>query len=152
MSQSNRRGLRLSNQIMKAMLEHAHSEPRTEVCGLLGGRDFTLAHYYPVSNIAADTRREYLMEPKQQIDAMRRMRERGEELLAIFHSHPDTEPQPSETDLARAAYPDTIYLIAGPAAGGMQLNAFYYDGAGFTPVELHITDNQERDAGTRHAD
>lgn len=126
---------------MTAMLEHARRHPQEEVCGLLGGRDDTGTRYYPVSNIAADPSREYLMDPRRQIDAMRRMREDGETLLGIFHSHPESAAEPSDTDLARAAYPDTIYLIAGPVGERMELQAYFYDGAGFTPVAIQITRN-----------
>lgn len=99
-------------------------------------------HYYPVANIADDPAREYLVDPQQQIDAMRGMRERDEDLVGIFHSHPDAQAEPSETDLAKAAYPDTIYIIAGPVGEEMKLNAFYYDGRGFAPIEIEITNDK----------
>jgi proteasome lid subunit RPN8/RPN11 len=42
------------------------------------------------------------------------MRMRGEELLAIYHSHPrDAEPVPSETDVRLAFYPNVVYFIIG---------------------------------------
>ena len=42
------------------------------------------------------------------------MRERGEQLLAIYHSHPRaTDPFPSETDVRLAYYPTAVYLIVG---------------------------------------
>ena len=51
------------------------------------------------------------MDPRDQIDALREMRERGESLFAIYHSHPDSPPAPSETDLKQAGYPEALYLI-----------------------------------------
>lgn len=124
------------------MLEQARRSPDHEVCGLLGGRHATAEHYYPVANIAGEPACEYLMDPKQQIDAMRGMRERGEDLMGIFHSHPDSPAQPSDTDLARAEYPDTIYIIAGPVGEDMTLNAFYYNGKDFIPIETEITNDE----------
>lgn len=123
------------------MLEQARRSPHHEVCGLLGGRNATAEHYYPVANIAGEPAREYLMDPKQQIDAMRGMREREEKLLGIFHSHPESPAEPSDTDLARAEYPDTIYIIAGPVGEKMKLNAFYYDGTSFTSIGIDVTNN-----------
>jgi len=131
--------LQLPRAIYEAMLQEARGAPREEVCGLLGGRGDTAGRYYPVRNIAADPRCEFLMEPGAQIDAMRAMRERGESLLAIFHSHPDSPAAPSALDLARAAYPDTIYLIAATAGKEPAMNAYYYDGKDFEQIDIHIT-------------
>ncbi len=44
------------------------------------------------------------------------MRRLGIELLAIYHSHPTSAPVPSKTDLARAFWPDAVYLIVSLAA------------------------------------
>ena len=47
------------------------------------------------------------------------MRERGEGLLAIYHSHPRaSDPSPSETDVRLAYYPSAKYLIIG--LGGVE--------------------------------
>ncbi len=142
MAEQNPRRLRLSKTIMTTMQEQALASPRSEVCGLLGGGDDTARSYYPIDNIARQPAREYLMDPEQQIDAMRSMRERGESLLAIYHSHPDAPAEPSAADLAMAEYPDTIYVIAGPVGKAMQLNAYHYDGSGFLPAETIIIDNK----------
>jgi len=51
------------------------------------------------------------MDAGQQISAMTKMRELGEELFAIYHSHPTAPALPSSYDLDEAAYPDALYLI-----------------------------------------
>jgi proteasome lid subunit RPN8/RPN11 len=132
--------LLLPRHLYEAMIAQVRGSPGVEVCGLLGGAGFTARRYYPVENIAANPEREFLMEPKAQIDVMRDLRERGEELLGIFHSHPASPAAPSPADLARAAYPDTIYVIAAAGREETVLNAFFYDGDDFTKIDIHITE------------
>ena len=57
--------------------------------------------------------------------AQRSMRERGEELFGIYHSHPrSSEPVPSATDVRLAYYPSAIYFIIGLSADHEALRAF----------------------------
>lgn len=128
--------INLPDSLKQLMCEHALSRPDQEVCGLLGGRQERIASYYPVKNIAPDPARRYLMEPAEQIAAMKTMRNRGESLAGIYHSHPDAPAQPSPTDLAMAYYPDSVYLILSLQSPAPELNAFYFDGRQFHQVTI----------------
>ena len=65
------------------------------------------------------------MDPKQQIDTFRIMRERGEELYAIYHSHPESPASPSAEDLRQASYPDALHIIISMSTKGtLQLRGF----------------------------
>jgi hypothetical protein len=53
------------------------------------------------------------------------MRERGEKLIAIYHSHPRAvNPHPSETDVRLAFYPSATYLIVGLGGSTPVVSAF----------------------------
>jgi len=45
------------------------------------------------------------------LSAFLAMEAQGEELVAIYHSHPQGPPHPSPTDIAQAYYPDTVQVI-----------------------------------------
>ena len=98
-----------------AMLAQAQAELPNECCGLLAGRiderkvGRVLARY-PLVNAAASPR-EYLGDDRMLFAAHKDMRNRGFELLAIYHSHPSSDPVPSKTDLARNYFPDVMHLI-----------------------------------------
>ena len=128
--------INLPDSLRQLMYEHARSRPAQEVCGLLGGRREQMSSYYPVTNIAPEPARRYLMQPAEQIAAMKTMRNRGETLAGIFHSHTDAPAQPSPTDLAMAYYPDTVYLILSLQSSPPALNAFYFDGGEFRQVTI----------------
>ena len=93
------------------LLFEAQKRPDEEVCGLVAEDSEGTFVLYPVQNTAENRQREFEMGAQQQVAAMRQMRERGETLLAIYHSHPDTPPEPSAKDLDALGYPEAIYLI-----------------------------------------
>ncbi len=104
--------------LINQILQQAQQAEDSEVCGLVSARDGQPVHCYPVVNAAAQPAHRFRMDPQQQIEAMRQMRERGEELFAIYHSHPDAPALPSATDLREAAYPDALYIIISLATEG----------------------------------
>ncbi len=101
----------LPRPLVNTMLHHAQLAPGSEVCGLIGARDGVPTRCYPVANVAAEPGHLFRMDPRGQIDAMRTMREHGENLFAIYHSHPASPPAPSNIDLKEAGYPEALYLI-----------------------------------------
>ncbi|HEX3281468.1 MAG TPA: M67 family metallopeptidase [Pyrinomonadaceae bacterium] len=96
-----------------------------ECCGLIGGDDERATSLYPLRNVAANAQVAYEAAPEDLFAAQRQMRERGEQLLAIYHSHPRaTEPLPSETDVRLAYYPQAIYFIVGLSGAQPVMRAF----------------------------
>ena len=56
--------------------------------------------------------------------------------LAIYHSHPAGPPIPSQTDIAEAFYPDSVYIIISLAHKPPSVRAFRIAGGVVTEVEL----------------
>ena len=107
--------LRLTRAQFDELIAHAREAAPHECCGLIGGSSEGLAQtIYRTRNIAADGAVSYEAAPEDLFAAQRKMRERGEELLAIYHSHPRARvPEPSTTDVRLAYYPSAVYLIVG---------------------------------------
>jgi [CysO sulfur-carrier protein]-S-L-cysteine hydrolase len=87
---------------------------------LIGGSEDCAAQtIYRLRNVTPNPTLAYEAAPEELFAAQRQMRERGENLLAIYHSHPRAiDPSPSESDVRLAYYPAAIYLIIG--LGGVQ--------------------------------
>jgi proteasome lid subunit RPN8/RPN11 len=115
--------LRVPKGIWAEMITHARGEAPNECCGLLAGNEERVAQIYPIQNlpsddprvtdlkVPADRRFRYIMDPKEQLLAFKKMRQSGVELLGIYHSHPHSPAYPSETDVRLAFYADVYYLI-----------------------------------------
>jgi proteasome lid subunit RPN8/RPN11 len=94
---------------------HAREAGQTECCGLIGGTaEENALTVYKMQNVARDALVSYEVAPEELFAAQREMRQRGEQLVAIYHSHPRaSEPEPSESDVRLAYYPSATYLIIG---------------------------------------
>lgn len=111
--------------LVNQILHHVQEFPEREVCGLIGGKNGIPTQCYPVKNVARHPECRFLLDACEQIESMRRMRERGEELFAIFHSHPCSGAEPSAEDLQQADYPEALYLIISLGTKGvLELRAF----------------------------
>jgi proteasome lid subunit RPN8/RPN11 len=97
----------------------------TECCGLIGGDGEHARSLYPLRNVAVNAHIAYEAAPEELFAAQRQMRDRGEQLLGIYHSHPrSSEPAPSETDVRLAYYPQAVYFIIGLAGQRPVMRAF----------------------------
>jgi proteasome lid subunit RPN8/RPN11 len=103
--------IQIPRKITNQLLHLAQISPDFEVCGLIGGKNGLPTRCYPIKNVAELPQQRFLLDAGQQISAMAKMRELGEELFAIYHSHPTSPAQPSPHDLEQAAYPEALYLI-----------------------------------------
>jgi [CysO sulfur-carrier protein]-S-L-cysteine hydrolase len=118
--------IRLSQVHLNEIIAHAGEASPHECCGLIGGsNEGTARTIYRARNIAADPLVTYEAAPEDLFAAQRAMRERGEQLLAIYHSHPRADdPQPSSTDVRLAYYPSAVYFIVGLGAAEPCVRAF----------------------------
>ncbi|MDQ3816646.1 MAG: M67 family metallopeptidase [Acidobacteriota bacterium] len=83
----------LSREHVEEMFAHACAASPAECCGLVGGKLCRAQSIYRLRNVASDALRGYEAAPEELFAAQRSMRERGEELLGIYHSHPRS-PEP----------------------------------------------------------
>lgn len=100
----------LPRKLVNELLHKAQLSPQQEVCGFVGIKDQEFS-CYGVENIADEPATQFLMEPTQQLTAIKDMREQNQEMFAIYHSHPAAPAIPSARDLEHSAYPDAYYLI-----------------------------------------
>lgn len=105
---------RLPDRMCDEIVAHAQAGFPEEVCGIIAGRDGWAVALYRGRNVSSTPRVAYELD----VDTLVRQIEFDEvglTLAAIYHSHPAGPETPSETDIARATYPDSVYLICSLA-------------------------------------
>lgn len=123
-------GFRLSlpERFYRAMVAQAQAELPNECCGLLGGTVVggvgRVTSLYPLVNEAASPI-EYRVNGYELLQKSKLMRQRGEDVLAIYHSHPTAPPVPSRKDLAEAYYGSSIYLIISLAGSEPEMRGWW---------------------------
>ena len=100
--------------MLAEIVAQARAEAPNECCGIVGSRDGRAVSVYPVRNAAASPLR-YEIDPKDQLRVFEALDDAELEIGAIYHSHTRSAPEPSQTDINLAFYPDAVYVIVGVA-------------------------------------
>jgi proteasome lid subunit RPN8/RPN11 len=110
------------------IVAHAREADPEECCGIVGGIGNEGVSVYRLRNVASQRESAYEAAPEDLFAAQRALRERGEGLMGIYHSHPRSEaPYPSETDVRLAYYPEAFYFIIGLRGAVPVFRAFRID-------------------------
>jgi [CysO sulfur-carrier protein]-S-L-cysteine hydrolase len=102
--------MRISREMIDDLVAHAREDAPNECCGVIGGLDGRATSVYRAANAEASPLR-YSLDPSDQFRIMSEIEERGEEVVAIYHSHTASPAYPSQTDVNLAFYPDAVYVI-----------------------------------------
>ncbi|MBJ6751205.1 Mov34/MPN/PAD-1 family protein [Geomonas anaerohicana] len=102
--------LEIPREILDAAIAQAQEGFPLEVCGLMGGTVKRVASRYPMTNTDASNEH-FMMDPKEQFAAVKAMRAAGEDMLVIYHSHPESPARPSQEDIRLALTPNVCHLI-----------------------------------------
>ena len=102
--------------IYEALLAHVQVELPAECCGLLAGTVVDgvgrVTLHLPLVN-ALRSPTEYESEPRSMLAAHKAMRASGTDVLAVYHSHPASDPVPSQRDRERNYSERVVNLIVG---------------------------------------
>jgi len=104
--------MRIERTHWDALIAHAEDEAPNECCGYVRGHDGVVEELFRAEN----SRRSpygYELDSKSLL-AANELDDDGHE-VAIYHSHPRSAAEPSQTDINLAHYPDWTYLIVSLA-------------------------------------
>jgi proteasome lid subunit RPN8/RPN11 len=129
--------------IFDAMLLHAKVELPAECCGLLAGTiadgvGHVTLHLPLVNALASPT--EYESEPRSMLAAHRVMRASGTDVLAVYHSHPTSDPIPSQRDRERNYGENVMNLIIGLRSAEPEVRGWWLTAEGAREAEREVSE------------
>ena len=135
--------LTIANSLLELIRAHALDAYPNECNGLIVGdyQSRTAAKVYPVKNVHTETTRtRYQIDPKQHLQIERQARAAGQEVIAVYHSHPDAPAKPSAHDREHA-WPSYAYIIVSVVHGRadrLQAWTLREDGTAFEEEQLRV--------------
>ena len=130
--------MRISEQLRAELVAHARDDAPNECCGMVAAADGRLTAYFRAANEFASPMR-FQIDSGDQIRITNEIEARGEEIGAIFHSHPKSEAYPSQTDVNLSAWwPGVLWLICSLAEPEPVVRAFRIGDGEVEEVELDV--------------
>ncbi len=113
--------MRLTRDHWDAMVDHAREDAPNECCGLLWGRDATVSEVE-----RAENKRHSPYGFELTFDTLKKANDLDDEgwEIGIYHSHPRSAAEPSQTDINLAQYPHWTWLIVSLAEGDGEVRAW----------------------------
>ena len=86
-------------------------DPEKETCGILAGKANHIEKIFPLANVSDNPKFCYIIDAKEQLAIFKALRSQALEMVAIYHSHVDSQAYPSQKDIELAFYPESSYII-----------------------------------------
>jgi len=129
--------LRIPQKIINDLFDHAQTGLPEEVCGYLAGTGSEVTRQFRLTNID-HSNEHFSFDPKEQFQVVREARKAGLEILANYHSHPETPARPSQEDIRLAFDPNISYVIVSLAAELPDVKAFRIQNGEVEKEEIQI--------------
>ena len=104
--------MRIARALLDEVIAHARAEAPNECVGVIASRDGEAVAVHRATNAAASPLR-YEIDAKELFTLHEAIDSAGLDLGAIYHSHTRSAPEPSQTDINLAFYPEAVYIIVG---------------------------------------
>ena len=108
-----------------------------EACGYLAGKEGVITNHYELTNIDKSPEH-FSFDPQEQFDVMKKTRDENLDIIANYHSHPETPARPSVEDIKLAYDPNIKYFIVSVASEVPIVKAFSIVAGKVENIEFEI--------------
>ena len=105
---------------------------------MVASRDGQAEKVYRARNAAPSPKLAYEIDGAEQFRIQMEIEDSGLDLGAIYHSHPRTDPYPSQTDVNLAFYPDAVYVIVGLGGTEPEVRSYWIRDGRVEEAELAV--------------
>jgi proteasome lid subunit RPN8/RPN11 len=129
--------MQIAQDLLDELVAHARAELPNESCGMLAVDGDVFTKFFPARNEFASPMR-FRIDASDQIRIWKAIDELGQD-TAIFHSHPNSEASPSQTDINLARdWPGAVWVICSLAEEEAVVRGFRIDAGKVEEVELVV--------------
>lgn len=127
----------IKRDVYNQIVAHAKADLPNEACGYLAGSDGIITLGYQLTNVDHSPEH-FSFDPAEQFKTVKDTRSKGLQILANYHSHPETPSRPSLEDIRLAFDPNILYFIISLAQQEPVVKAFQIINGTVTNEELKI--------------
>lgn len=127
----------ITQEVLNQIISHAKEDLPNEACGYLAGNEGIVTQGYQLTNVDHSPEH-FTFDPAEQFKTVKDARSKGFQILANYHSHPETPSRPSQEDIRLAFDPDISYIIISLADTEPVVKSFRIVSGSATNEELVI--------------
>jgi len=128
--------VRIPQDLLDDIVEHARSDAPNECCGLIGAQEGVATSVHRTRNVKASPLA-FEMHGPEVMRIIEAIEEDGGELAGMYHSHTRTEPYPSQTDRNFARnWPGLEWVIVGLNGDAPTVRSYLIDDDAVREVEI----------------
>ena len=133
--------LTIEQDINDKIVTHGIAEAPLEACGYLAERDGVVCKHFELTNTDKSPIH-FSMDPTEQFAAVKKSRNQGLKICAVYHTHPETPARPSAEDIKLAYDPSISYVIVSLATSNPNIKSFIIQNGYVKSEPLKIANNE----------
>ena len=136
--------IHITYETARQIADHAKTVYPEEACGLIAGAGSIITHAFPVTNVAENCHLTFQLDPNEQLQALKEIDHIGIDWIGVYHSHPQSSPIPSQSDIKGSRDPKLIHLIVSLKSNKPKLKAWKISEFEVLPLEVLFDTESEQ--------
>jgi len=132
--------LKITQETINRIVAQGRNEAPLEACGYLAEKEGLVCKNFEMTNIDKSPVH-FSMDPAEQFAAIKKCRDQGLKIRAVYHTHPETPARPSKEDIKLAYDPSVSYVIISLAEANPSITSFIIRKGAVEAESLKIVNN-----------